>query len=206
MNATSFTVPTLCEGPCYTIAEGLEQVREALSSPTYSMLALDATTWTWGPHKTGINLGATPTGCRDVYLVGIDYQTYRDLVVSIKEHHRARAASTGLMVRHSRHRGIHSERVVLTPREAVNRALPWCRNGKPLEGHLRARAYVDPGANKLGESSPPTATRAIPGYPGTPMYALDIWHVPDATGRFVRVWVASPAIRDAWIQTINKTA
>lgn len=206
MNATSFTVATLCEGPYQTIAEGLEQVREVLSSPAYAMLALDAPTWTWGPHKTGINLGATPTGGRDVYLVGIDYQTYCDLVVSIKQQYRARAASTGLMIRHTQHRGVHSERIVLTPQEAVSRATPWCRNGRPLEGRLWARAHVDPGANKLGESSPPSATRAIPGYPGTPMYALDIWHVPDASGRFVRVWVASPAIRDAWIKAINSAA
>lgn len=124
--------------------------------------------WPWMPHKTGINPGATPTGGRDVYLVGIDYPTYRDLVVTIKEQHRAVAAATGLMIRHNRHRSIHSERVVLTPQEAINRALPWCRNGKPLEGRLQARAYVDPGANKLRESSPPTATRALPAIRGRP--------------------------------------
>jgi hypothetical protein len=105
---------------------------------------------------------------RDTYLVDIDFQAYRDLVVSIKEHHRAGAATAGLMIRHAKQWGIHSERIVLTPTEAINRALP--------------------------------------GYPGTPMYALDIWHTSDYTGRICRVWVASPAIRDAWIAAINKAA
>lgn len=202
MSTQGFEQPTILDSSYQVLAEGLEQVWELLTKQPYVTLALDAPTWTWKQNQRGIALGVAPGNWRSTYLVGIDYQTYRELITSIKKQYRDRAASVGRMIRNTKAGQPHSERMIYTPKEAVNRARTWT-NGT---GRMCARVYVDPGANKLGESSVPSACRALPGYHGTPMYALDIWHAPDVSGRFVRVWVASPAIRDAWIATINKAA
>lgn len=202
MSTQGFEQPTILDSSYQVLAEGLEQVRAQLTKQPYVTLALDAPTWTWKQDQRGIDLGSPPDAWRSIYLVGIDYQTYRELIVSIKKQYRDRAASVGLMIRHNKTGQPYNERMVCTPQEAVNRARTWTKG----TGRVYARAYVDPGANKLGESSVPSACRTLLGYPGTPMFALDIYYTPDVSGRFVRVWVASPAIRDAWIQAINKTA
>lgn len=90
-----------------------------------------------------------------------------------------------LLARYSKEGKLVNTRAVKTPKEALNRAIPWCRNGRSLAGRMVASACVSP---------------------GTPVQVLELRHSPDVTGRTVRVLVASEEVRDAWIEAINKNA
>lgn len=191
------------------IASGEEQVTDLLLLPEYAPLALNTVLKALPRKANSAMLGRYPYHWGDeMVMVGIDDASYSRIIRAVQQHYQQAAPACGLLIRYTKKQQAVNECLVTCWQDARALALVWCAvsRGAPSTDGVTARVYREAGSNKDGALLPPSPTRELPGYRGIPMYPMVVGYSHNGTGRVVRVYFPSPAIRDVYINAINKTA
>lgn len=191
------------------LAAGEDQVTDLLLLPEYAPLALNTVLKALPRKANSAMLGRYPYHWGDeMVLVGIDDASYSRIIGVVQQHYQQTAPACGLMIRYTKKQQAVNECLVTCWQDARARAMAWCAvsRGAPSTDVVTARVYHEAWSNKVGALPPASPTRELPGYPGIPMYPAEVGYSHNGTGRVVRVYFPSPAIRDVYINAINKTA
>lgn len=191
------------------IATGEEQVVALMMLPEYAPLALNTVLKALPRKADSAMLGRYPYHWGDeMVLVGIDDDSYSRIIGAVQRHYQQHAPACGLMIRYTKKKQAVNEYLVTCWQDARALAMSWCAvsRGAPSTDAVTARVYREAWSNKAGALPPPSPTRELPGYPGIPMYPMQVGYSHNGTGRTVRVYFPSPDIRDMYISAINKAA
>lgn len=191
------------------LAAGEDQVTDLLLLPEYAPLALNTVLKALPRKANSAMLGRYPYHWGDeMVIVGIDDDSYSRIIMAVQQHYQQSAPACGLMIRYTKKQQAVNECLVTCWQDARALAMVWCAvsRGAPSTGAVTARVYREAWSNKSGALLPPSPTRELPGYRGIPMYPMVVGYSHNGTGRVVRVYFPSPAIRDVYINAINKTA
>ena len=191
------------------LATGEGRVTDLLLLPEYAPLALNTVLKALPRKANSAMLGRYPYHWGDeMVLVGIDDASYSRIIGAVQQHHQQAAPACGLLIRYTKKQQATNEGLVTCWQDARALAMAWCSvsRGAPSTDAVTAAYTGRPGVTKRGALLPPSPTRELPGYRGIPTYPMVVGYSHNGTGRVVRVYFPSPAIRAVYINALNKTA